>query len=153
MIFSVRPELDRASPAVSLETSLCQGSSYGRSCSTSSSWFAPVRHYRASDPALVSIAHERVGAAEAYARTGVTEMAINTCFQLMRDAHAGLLAGRPTMLLTPDLWTYWLTGSLGAERTIASTTGLLDQQTGDWANGRDKPGGLSDGTALSQHGL
>ena len=95
---------------------------------------APVRHYRASDPALVSIAHERVGAAEAYARTGVTEMAINTCFQLMRDARAGLLAGRPTMLLTPDLWTYWLTGSVGAERTIASTTGLLDQQTGDWAN-------------------
>jgi hypothetical protein len=48
MTFSVRPELDRASPAVSLETSLCQGSSYGRSCSTSSSWFTPVPHYRAA---------------------------------------------------------------------------------------------------------
>ena len=95
---------------------------------------APVRNYRASDPAIVAIANEQVSAAEAYARTGVIEMSINTCFQLMRDARAGLLAGSPTMLLTPDLWTYWLTGTIGAERTIASTTGLLDQQTGDWAH-------------------
>ncbi len=87
----------------------------------------PVRHYRASDPAIVAIANERVSTAEAYARTGVTEMAINTCFQLIREARAGLLAGNPLMLLTPDLWTYWLTGTIGAERTIASTTGLLDQ--------------------------
>lgn len=94
----------------------------------------PVRNYRASDPAIVAIASERVSAAEAYARTGVTEMAINTCFQLIRDARAGLLAGSPTLLLTPDLWTYWLTGTLGAERTIASTTGLLDQRTGEWAH-------------------
>ncbi len=94
----------------------------------------PVRNYRASDPALVAIATERVSTAEAYARTGVTEMAINTCFQLIRDARAGLLAGSPSMLLTPDLWTYWLTGTIGAERTIASTTGLLDQQTGEWAH-------------------
>jgi rhamnulokinase len=95
---------------------------------------APVRHYRASDPSLLTIAHERVSAAEAFARTGVTEMAINTCFQLLRDAQAGLLAGSPTMLLTPDLWTFWLTGSIGAEATIASTTGLLDQRSGNWAH-------------------
>ncbi len=94
----------------------------------------PVRNYRASDPAIVAIANERVSAAEAYARTGITEMAINTCFQLIRDARAGLLTGSPSVLLTPDLWTYWLTGTIGAERTIASTTGLLDQQTGEWAH-------------------
>ncbi len=95
---------------------------------------SPVRHYRASDPAIVPIANEHVSTAEAYSRTGITEMAINTCFQLIRDTRAGLLDSGPTMLLTPDLWTAWLTGSFGAERTIASTTGLLDQQTGDWAH-------------------
>ncbi len=100
----------------------------------SGSLVSPVRHYRASDPAIVPIANERVGTAEAYLRTGITEMAINTCFQLIRDTRAGLLASDTTMLLTPDLWTAWLTGSFGAERTIASTTGLLDQQTGDWAH-------------------
>jgi rhamnulokinase len=31
------------------------------------------------------------------------------------------------------LWTAWLTGVQGAERTIASTTGLLDWKTHDWA--------------------
>jgi rhamnulokinase len=38
-----------------------------------------------------------------------------------------------TALLTPDLWTAWLTGEQGAERTIASTTGLLNWETHDWA--------------------
>ncbi len=95
---------------------------------------SPVRHYRASDPAIVPIANERVSAAEAYSRTGITEMAINTSFQLIRDMQEGLVGSDTTMLLTPDLWTAWLTGSFAAERTIASTTGLLDQQTGDWAH-------------------
>ena len=33
----------------------------------------------------------------------------------------------------PDLLGYWLTGVRAAEQTIASTTGLLDARTGDWA--------------------
>jgi rhamnulokinase len=60
-------------------------------------------------------------------------LAINTSFQLVRDAGLGLLDGCPTTLLIPDLWTYWLTGQRAAERTIASTTGLLDWRTGGWA--------------------
>ncbi|MBK9738331.1 MAG: rhamnulokinase [Actinobacteria bacterium] len=94
---------------------------------------SPVRHYRASESRFVAWAGERVSSAEAFSRTGIAEMPINTCFQLIRDAQGGLLAGRPTALLTPDLWTFWLTGTRGAERTIASTTGLLDRRTGDWS--------------------
>src|SRR6185436_1182418 len=37
------------------------------------------------------------------------------------------------LLLVPDLLTYWLTGQAGAEVTNASTTGLLDVATGEWA--------------------
>ena len=33
----------------------------------------------------------------------------------------------------PDLLGYWLTGVRAAEQTNASTTGLLDARTGDWA--------------------
>ncbi len=36
------------------------------------------------------------------------------------------------MLLVPDLLAYWLTGAEVAERTNASTTGLLDPRTGEW---------------------
>jgi rhamnulokinase len=95
---------------------------------------APVRHYRATTEQVVQQSHARVSAREAYARTGITELAINTCFQFMRDAEQGLLQPGVTALLTPDLWTAWLTGVHGAERTIASTTGLLDWDTLDWAH-------------------
>ena len=37
------------------------------------------------------------------------------------------------MLLIPDLLGFWLTGVRAAEPTNASTTGLLDPATGDWA--------------------
>ncbi|WP_440708997.1 FGGY-family carbohydrate kinase [Herbiconiux sp. YIM B11900] len=38
-----------------------------------------------------------------------------------------------TVLLVPDLWVHLLSGATSAERTIASTTQLLDAQTGDWS--------------------
>lgn len=94
---------------------------------------APVRHYRANEEVSVHRANANVPPSEAYARTGITELAINTCFQLIRDTGLGLLQPGVTALLTPDLWSAWLTGVHGAERTIASTTGLLDWATGDWA--------------------
>ena len=37
------------------------------------------------------------------------------------------------MLLIPDLIGYWLTGETAAEETNASTTGLLDPATREWA--------------------
>jgi rhamnulokinase len=39
------------------------------------------------------------------------------------------------MLMIPDLLAYWLTGSIGAERTNASTTQLYDVRTRSWAEG------------------
>ncbi len=94
---------------------------------------APVRHYRAMEDSVVRLANDMVPASEAYARTGISELAMNTCFQFIRDARLGLLQPGVTALLTPDLWTAWLTGVRGAERTIASTTGLLDWSNHDWA--------------------
>jgi rhamnulokinase len=46
---------------------------------------------------------------------------------------SGPLDGPATLLMIPDLLIYWLTGSIGAEITNASTTGLYDVRTGDWA--------------------
>ena len=94
---------------------------------------APVRHYRANTQHSVDVANERVPREEAYSRTGIMELSINTCYQLVRDEALELLESAPTMLLTPDLWTFWLTGQGGAELTIASTTGLMDRRTGTWA--------------------
>lgn len=94
---------------------------------------APARHYRAAQESYVEWARERVPSMEAYRRSGIIELPMNTCFQLMRDVQHGLLVDGVTVLLTPDLWTAWLTGEHGAEPTIASTTGLVDWSTGQWA--------------------
>ncbi|WP_392668705.1 FGGY family carbohydrate kinase [Streptomyces sp. LN785] len=57
----------------------------------------------------------------------------NTIFQLAAE-HPHQLAAARTLLLVPDLLTHWLTGSIGAEATNASTTGLYDARTASWSN-------------------
>jgi rhamnulokinase len=75
---------------------------------------------------------KRMSAAEMYRRTGVQHMAINTIAQLEDDRDRGRLANIDRVLLTPDLIGFWLTGVYFAERTIASTTGLLNATTQHW---------------------
>ncbi|MBF4514286.1 rhamnulokinase [Plantibacter sp. VKM Ac-2885] len=99
--------------------------------------FPTVPHHRGADADGPARAAVLVDAATAYAMTGVLEQTINTSYQLRSRAEeldARRADGdRPTVLLVPDLWVWLLTGVVGAERTIASTTQLLDQGTGDWA--------------------
>src|SRR5690606_6544239 len=42
------------------------------------------------------------------------------------------LAAAESLLFIPDLLAYWLTGVKSVERTIASTSQLLDPETGEW---------------------
>ncbi|WP_219502267.1 rhamnulokinase [Nonomuraea ceibae] len=64
-----------------------------------------------------------------YEVTGLQFLPFNTVNQLLRER----LDGAATMLMIPDLLGYWLTGTIGAERTNASTTGLYDVRRRDWA--------------------
>jgi rhamnulokinase len=93
----------------------------------------PVAHHRSASPDLVKRANALVPADTAWLRTGIEKAPMNTSGRLAADASAGRLLASPTALLTPDLWTFLLTGTRKAERTIASTTELLDVRTGDWA--------------------
>lgn len=95
---------------------------------------APVRHYRAATEQDAQAARDRVPGDESFARTGIEDLPINTAYQLCRDARNGLLGDGVTALLIPDLFTAWLCGVRQAERTIASTTGLVDRATGQWAS-------------------
>jgi rhamnulokinase len=69
-----------------------------------------------------------------YATTGLQLLPFNTIFQLIAARDSAQLAAAERLLLIPDLLAYWLTGSIGAERTNASTTQLLDVHTGEWAD-------------------
>ncbi|MFE1266874.1 rhamnulokinase family protein [Streptomyces sp. NPDC058757] len=92
-------------------------------------------HYR--DARTDGVAEEvwaRVGgAAELYRTTGLQHLPFHTVFQLAAAAGSAQLAAARTMLLMPDLFAYWLTGTAGAEETNASTTGLFDVRAGTWS--------------------
>ncbi|UMG94492.1 FGGY family carbohydrate kinase [Nocardioides sp. TF02-7] len=76
---------------------------------------------------------EEVGAAELYGTTGIQQLPFNTIYQLHAARGTAALEAAEHLLLLPDLLGYWLTGSIGAERTNASTTQLYDVRTGEWA--------------------
>jgi len=90
-------------------------------------------HYRDERTgAGVQATHALVAPDELYAGNGLQFLPFNTLYQLAADRLAGALDGADSMLLIPDLITFWLTGSQVAERTNASTTGLLGVRTGEW---------------------
>ncbi len=73
--------------------------------------------------------HARINQGDLYRRTGLQYLPFNTLYQLAAEEH---LADADRLLLMPDLVASWLTGAQVAERTNASTTGLLDVRTGHW---------------------
>ena len=87
----------------------------------------------------------RVGGAELFRANGLQHMPINTVYQLAAERSGPLLPLAERLLFIPDLLGYWLTGRQVAERTIASTSGLLDARTGGWAQGITNALGLPDG--------
>ena len=92
----------------------------------------PPYHYRdARTAAGVAAVHAKINAAELYRRNGIQHLDFTTVFQLAAEP-VERLAQADTLLLIPDLLGFWLTGARVAERTNASTTGLLDPHTGDW---------------------
>jgi rhamnulokinase len=72
---------------------------------------------------------------EWFAETGVHTMAINTLFQLysMVRAQDPALAMAETLLMIPDLCTYFLCGERAVEYTEAATTQMYSPQRKDWA--------------------
>lgn len=74
-----------------------------------------------------------VDAEELYRTTGLQQLPFNTIYQLVAEAEAGGLDRASTLLMIPDLIAYWLTGTVGAEATNASTTQLYDVRSRSWA--------------------
>ncbi len=72
---------------------------------------------------------------EIYKRTGIQFNNFNTIFQvyaLVQD-RPELLERAETLLLTPDLFNYFLTGEKKAEYTMVTTTQLMDAKTQNWS--------------------
>jgi rhamnulokinase len=90
-------------------------------------------HYRDERTAQgVALVHAVVGPEELYRRNGLQHLPFNTLFQLAASAQVNNLESATRILLIPDLIGYWATGRQVAERTNASTTGLLPVGGSDW---------------------
>ena len=67
--------------------------------------------------------------------TGLQFMELNTVFQLLalKENRPEVLERADKLLLTPDLFAYFLTGVKSTEYSIASTTQLLDAKKRIWS--------------------
>src|ERR1043166_86988 len=81
------------------------------------------------EAAFARVARERI-----YDRTGIQFMELNTLYQLLADQRAGRLSAAASLLFTPDMLGFWLTGGQRREETIASTSQLFDTSARAWAD-------------------
>jgi len=96
----------------------------------------PPFHYRddRTDGRLEQL-DRLIGLGEVYQATGIQDMAINTICQLLAERESAGFGAASRLLMVPDLFAYMLSGQARLERTIASTTQLVDARTGqlvDW---------------------
>ena len=93
------------------------------------------RSYRLGTQEDIDAVKEKIPTQILYSRSGIdTTLTFNTLYQLYRRKREGDVAldMADTLLLTPDLLGYFLTGAKGTEYTIATTTQLYNPTTKDW---------------------
>lgn len=104
-------------------------------------------HYRdRQTEGLVEELSAKVGAERLFTESGLQFMPFNTLYQLyaMRKANSPKLDAAKTLLLTPDLLSYFLTGRKACEFTMATTTQLYDPAKRAWNKPLMRELGLSD---------
>ena len=93
------------------------------------------RSYRLGTQEDIDAVKAEIPADVLYQRSGIdTGLTFNTLYQLYRRKRENdvALEVADTLLLTPDLLGYFLTGAKGTEYTIATTTQLYNPTTRDW---------------------
>ena len=92
------------------------------------------RCYRNGTEADMAAAHALVPQSELFARTGIASMPFNTVYQLFARVREGdrALGAAETLLFSPDLYGYFLTGERRTEYTIATTSMLYDGANRRW---------------------
>jgi sugar (pentulose or hexulose) kinase len=96
----------------------------------------PPHQYR--DPRFEGMAdkmHDLISEDDIFSHTGIKTNFYNSSLHLLslklRESKSLSQAGN--ILFIPDILAYWLTGVKAVERTNASTSQLLDAETGQWA--------------------
>ena len=93
-------------------------------------------HYRDSrTDGVMEAVCKRLSADEIYGVTGIQFLPFNTLYQLYAACQRTprIIEAADTVVTIPDLLNYWLTGSLVAEYTNATTTQFVDARSRSWA--------------------
>ncbi len=100
---------------------------------TDSGDLTPCLAYRDNrTEAVIDEVHEIVPFEELYARTGIQFQPFNTIYQMFEDNWRGRLDLARDFLMIPEYLNYMLTGVKMHEYTNATTTGLVNAQTGEY---------------------
>ena len=95
----------------------------------------PPHQYR--DPRFEGMAakmHDLMSEAEIFSLTGIKTNFYNSALHLLslKSRDSASLSQATDLLFIPDILAYWLTGVKAVEKTNASTSQLLDAETGQW---------------------
>ncbi|MET0728478.1 MAG: rhamnulokinase family protein [Acidimicrobiales bacterium] len=94
----------------------------------------PVAYRDDRTAEVIDAVHALVPPDELYAINGLQFLPFTTLYQLAAEQLGPLWADAAHVVFLPDLVAHRLSGELRTERTLASTTGLLDVRTGDWSS-------------------
>lgn len=93
----------------------------------------PCLAYRDSRTnSVIDEVHSIIPFEELYSKTGIQFQPFNTIYQLYEETKRNRLSIATDFLMIPEYLNYLLTGVIKKEYTNATTTGLLNAQTGDW---------------------
>lgn len=93
----------------------------------------PVYAYRDHrTEAVIPEVHETIDFSELYHHTGCQFQPFNTLYQLYEDKKAGRLDGVTDFLMIPEYLMYCLCGAKAKEYTNATTTGMINAETGEF---------------------
>jgi len=83
---------------------------------------------------MIEESEKYLSADELYETSGNQIASINTLFQLLSDkkVRSYMMENADKILFIPDMFNYFLTGKMYAEKSIASTSQLLDPYTKEW---------------------
>lgn len=93
----------------------------------------PIYAYRDSrTEAVIPKVHERIPFGDLYRRTGCQFQPFNTIYQLYDDKVNNRLEGVTDLLMMPEYLLYKLCGTKVREYTNATTTGMINAETGQF---------------------
>ncbi len=93
----------------------------------------PVYAYRdGRTEAYIPKVHEKISFTRLYRHTGIQFQPFNTVYQLYADKESGRLNGVTDFLMIPEYLMYRLCGIKSHEYTNATTTGMVNAETGEY---------------------